>query len=135
MSNNSSWWANKLGSAPQPRYGITVQPATPAPQPQVQPQPEQQPAPIQHDRPVLDPTKEANAEIPMGEALRRWQGGEAHRTEGDIACPACGSRTGYTAYSGMGAGGARINGQKPRPHCFECGYNGSFSQGMESNWV
>ena len=145
MTNNSSWWANKLGQAqPQPR-GITVQPVQPQPQPvqqtvQAQQAPVAQPTntgvPLQQGerQQVLDPNRDANAEINMSDAMRLWRGGEAHRTEGSMACPACGSATGYTAYSGMGAAGARVNGQQPRPHCFECGYNGSYSQGMESNW-
>jgi hypothetical protein len=132
--SNSSWWANKLGQPQQPSRGITL-PAQPAPAPQqsvVEAAP--QPAPPQHTKPVLDPNRDANAEVPMGEAMRLWKGGEAHRMEGSMACPACGSATGYTAYSGMGSAGSRVNGQQPRPHCFECGYNGSYAQGLESNW-
>jgi hypothetical protein len=148
MSDSASWWANKLGNSQQPR-GITVNPAhiqriqNP---PTYQPSPQQQqPAyvppmegvPLQtgERQHVLDPNRSATEEVSMGEAMRLWRGGEAHRTEGHLACPACGSKTGYTAYSGMAAGAARVNGQQPRPHCFECGYNGSFSQGMESNWA
>jgi hypothetical protein len=142
MTNSSSWWADKLGQQ-QPR-GIVVQPTAPQP---VQPRFVQQPAPATaptmqgvplqtgERQQMLDPNRAPNEEVSMGEAMRLWRGGEAHRTEGHLACPACGSATGYTAYSGMAAGAARINGQQPRPHCFECGYNGSFSQGMESNWA
>ena len=147
MTNNSSWWANKLSQQqPQPS-GITVQPVQ-----QAQPQPvmpvTQQPAvqqPVQQSmvgvplqtgerQEVLDPNRDPSAEVSMSDAMRLWRGGEAHRTEGHMACPSCGSTTGYTAYSGMAAGAARVNGQQPRPHCFECGYNGSYAQGMESNW-
>ena len=143
MTNNSSWWANKLGQQQQQPRGITVQPVQPQP---VQQQPAQQQAPVEQPtnagvplqtgerQQVLDPNRATNEEVSMGEAMRLWRGGEAHRTEGNMACPACGSKTGYTAYSGMGASGARVNGQQPRPHCFECGYNGSYAQGMESNW-
>lgn len=144
MTNNSSWWANKLGQQ-QPR-GIVVPPVQQAPQQrpvpqQVVQQPMQQPTmegvPLQQGerQQVLDPRRDSNAEVSMGDAMRLWRGGEAHRTEGNMQCPACGSKTGYTAYSGMGAGAARVNGQQPRPHCFECGYNGSYSQGLESNWA
>ena len=143
MTNNSSWWANKLGQQQQQPRGITVQPTQQQPvQPQqvVQQQPVQpvmEGVPLQtgERQEVLDPNRDRNAEVSMSDAMRLWRGGEAHRTEGHMACPACGSKTGYTAYSGMGAGAARVNGQQPRPHCFECGYNGSFSQGMESNWA
>lgn len=145
MTNNASWWANKLGQQqPQPR-GITVPPVQPTqPQPVQQTvqqqqqvvQPDMSGVPVQQGerQDTLDPNRERNAEVTMGEAMRLWRGGEAHRTEGNMACPSCGSTTGYTAYSGMGASGARVNGQQPRPHCFECGYNGSYAQGMESNW-
>lgn len=148
MSNNASWWANKLGTQ-QPQYGLTV-PAQRAPQPvqqTVQPQQVQQvQQAVQPDmsgvplnqgerQHTLDPNRDPNAEVSMGEAMRLWRGGEAHRMEGNMACPDCGSTTGYTAYSGRAAGSARVNGQQPRPHCFECGYNGSYAQGMESNWA
>lgn len=143
MTNSASWWANKLGQQTQQPRGIVVQPVQQQPQPvqQVQQAPAQQPvqqAPepaLDPNRNVLDPNRSDNAEVSMGEAMRLWKGGEAHRTEGHMACPACGSKTGYTAYSGMGAGGARVNGQQPRPHCFECGYNGSYAQGLESSWA
>lgn len=137
--NSASWWANKLGNQQPQKYGIAIE--------RQQPQPIQQPAPVYHQpqqvspvvpgerQNVLDPNRAPNEEVTMGEAMRMWRGGEAHRTEGHLACPACGSATGYTAYSGMAAGAARVNGQQPRPHCFECGYNGSFSQGLESNWA
>lgn len=145
MSNNASWWANKLGGQQPVKHGIQLPPTQQAPQPVQQVQQQQvqqvQQAPVgvplqQGERQqVLDPNREANAEVSMGEAMRLWRGGEAHRTEGNLVCPGCGSTTGYTAYSGMGAGAARVNGQQPRPHCFECGYNGSYSQGSESNWA
>jgi hypothetical protein len=144
MTNSASWWANKLNTQQPPRYGIQLPPTQTAPQPvQQQPQQVQQVQPDMSGVPLnqgerqqtLDPNRDPNAEVSMGEAMRLWRGGEAHRMEGNMACPDCGSTTGYTAYSGRAAGSARVNGQQPRPHCFECGYNGTFSQGMESNWA
>ena len=133
MTNNSSWWANKL-QGDTPRYTLSIPAATqPAPVQQVQQAPVQQ-APV-HTKEVLDPSRPENAEISMGDAMRLWKGGEAHRKEGHLSCPSCGSSTGFTSYSGMSAGAARVNGQQPRPHCFECGYNGSFAQGLESSWA
>jgi hypothetical protein len=138
--NSASWWANKLGNQqpqqPQ-RYGIAIERQQPQPVNQPAPVYQQQVAPVVpgERQNVLDPNRAPHEEVSMGEAMRLWRGGEAHRTEGHLACPACGSATGYTAYSGMAAGAARVNGQQPRPHCFECGYNGSFSQGLESNWA
>ena len=146
--SNASWWANKLNQQQPQSGGITVPPQQPV---QQQPQPvqqtvQQQPQPVQQDmtgvplqtgerQEVLDPNRDRNAEVSMTDAMRLWRGGEAHRKEGHMACPNCGSTTSYTAYSGMNAGGARVNGQQPRPHCFECGYNGSFAQGLETNWA
>lgn len=146
MSNSASWWAKKLGEQQPKTYGIKL---PPQPVQQHQPQPVQQvqaqpaPQPVQQGVPLsqgerqdrLDPNRSNDSEVTMGEAMRLWRGGEAHRTEGNMSCPACGSTTGYTAYSGMSGGAARVNGQQPRPHCFECGYNGSFAQGLESNWA
>lgn len=140
MSDSRSWWANKLGNTQPQRYGIPIQPAQPAPiQQTVQQQPVQQ-QPVQQApvtpgyQKVLDPNRPSDAQIPLAEALQLWQGGEAHRVEGNMACPDCGSTTGYTAYSGRAAGSVRVAGNKPRPHCFECGYNGEYSQGLQSNW-
>ena len=143
MTNNASWWANKLANNQPQVGGIRLPPVQPVPQQRPAPQQQPAPQPVQQGVPLqqgerqdtLDPNRDPNAEVSMGEALRLWRGGEAHRAEGNMACPACGSKTGYTAYSGMSAGTVRVNGQQPRPHCFECGYNGSFSQGMESNWA
>lgn len=148
----SDWWQRKAQeitghtAGPQ-RHGITVQPRQPAvqqpsvpqpvyPQQHTQQAPQQpQPQPQPGRQQVLDPNRPADAEITMGEAMRLWQGGEAARKEGDLACPECGSTTGYTHYSGAAAGSVKVGGQNPRSHCFECGYNGHFSQGLESNWA
>lgn len=146
----SDWWQRKAQeiagrtSAPQ-RHGITVQRPHPVqqqpqyPQHVSQPQPMhavQPQAPVQPGRQdVLDPNRPRDAEITMGEAMRLWQGGEAARKEGNLSCPECGSQTGYTMYSGGAAGSVRVGGQSPRSHCFECGYNGHFTQGLESNWA
>lgn len=136
MTNSSSWWANKLNQQQPQRGGVVLPPVqTSQPQPvRHAPQVQEQSRPLNtgERQDVLDPNRAPNDEVSMGEAMRLWRGGEAHRKEGHLECPECGSTTGYTAYSS--AGSARINGQQPRPHCFECGYNGSFSQGLQSNW-
>jgi hypothetical protein len=131
----SDWWSRKL-SPDSGKAGLRVpyeypqpqqpQPVQHQPQQQVQHQPQPQP-----QQPAADPQQE----ITMGEAIRTWSGGEAHRKEGHLACPACGSATGYTEYSAAGHAGSMINGQRPRGHCFECGYNGHFTQGLESSWA
>lgn len=141
----SDFWNRKLGVQTQPR-GIVVQPyaQTPhIPQPMV-PQ-SQVPVPQQYMSPQEQAIAQANAahaaqandpnrQMSLREAVSRWKGGEAWRTEGHLSCPGCGSQTGYTQYSGMGGMAAGVMGNKPRGHCFECGYNGSFQQGDQANW-
>lgn len=146
----SDWWSRKLGNTNvQPQHGTIARPAQPASVPQpVYPQqgtqypantvveqaPEQQYNMEPGRQEVLDPNRDRNAEVPLGEALRLWKGGEAQRREGGLSCPDCGSRTGYTAYSGSGAGSVRVGGNAPKPHCFECGYNGDYMQGNPAQW-
>jgi hypothetical protein len=135
----TDWWSKKLAPvqpASPPRYGIQVQPQAPQPVPN-QPVYQQPVQPLHQGerQQVLDPDAPPDAKIPMGQAMKLWRGGEAHRTEGNLVCPDCGSATSFTTYSGRGAAGARVNGMAPRPHCYECGYNGSFSQGMENTWA
>lgn len=141
----SDWWQRKAQeisgrtAVQQPR-GITVPARQPVVQQPTVPQPvhqsqhtqqvQQQPQQPGARQGVLDPNRPADAEVTMGEAMRLWQGGVAHRTEGGLQCPECGSSTGYTQYSTT-----NMHGGRPRPHCFECGYNGQFTQGLESNWA
>jgi hypothetical protein len=76
-----------------------------------------------------------NEPVPFAEAIMRFSGGESAKTEKNLSCPSCGSATGYTAFSGMAGMANGVMGNRPAPHCFECGYNGKFAQGMESNWA
>lgn len=125
----SDWWSRKLNPADN-RPGLRV--------PQYYPEPSARPPVAQppHHQPVQaprPPQDDPNREITMTEAMRTWSGGEAHRKEGHLACPECGSTTSYTQYSASGA--TTINGNRPRSHCFECGYNGHFTQGLETSWA
>ena len=43
-------------------------------------------------------------------------------------CPNCG---GTLFYDDLGL---KRRGPPPAPHCFNCGYNGLFEQGLEGNW-
>jgi hypothetical protein len=128
----SDWWASKLApKAPQvSRPGIVLPPAMPrTPTP-----PPHHSAPGEYQQPPAAPV-DPNAPVPFEEALARFSGGESARTERGLACPACGSRTGYTAFSGMGGMAAGVAGNRPAPHCMLCGYNGKFSQGDQANWA
>ena len=134
MPSSADWFAKKLGTQPSQPHGLVVQPREPAPitppQPVVQQPVPQQPvqqAPPPPPQEAVDP----NAEVHMGDAIKQWKGGEAHRKEGHLSCPACGNATSYTAFSGRGS----VNGASPRARCFECGYNGSYMQGDEANWA
>ncbi len=142
----SDFWAKKLGGPPQPR-GIVVQPQQHEqqqlplyPQPQQAPQVQQQYMTPQDQAIAIAQQQAAaqandpNRQLTLKEAVSRWRGGEAWRTEGHLQCPGCGSHTGYTQYSGMGGMAAGVMGNRPRGHCFECGYNGQFSQGDQANW-
>ena len=133
---SGDWWSKKL--QPTQPAGLTLPAAQPQPvyqnqQPvyqQHQPQPVQQQVPIQ--QPVND---DPNRKLSLREAVSRFSGGEGRKTEGHLSCPSCGSHTGYTQFSGMGGLSAGVMGNRPAPHCFECGYNGKFAQGMESTWA
>lgn len=57
-----------------------------------------------------------------------WQGGKAHKIDPD-PCPQCGSNQ---YFSRTGAEVRR--GPPPAPHCFSCGFNGMFDQGLASSW-
>jgi hypothetical protein len=147
----SDWWSKKLGQQTTPQYGLVVPPAQhhqPQPVHQQQPQaPQQQQHLTPQEQAILEAqaaavrsTDDPNRKLSLREAVSRWQGGEAWRTEGGLTCPGCGSRTGYTQYSGTAAmSHAKMDSHgnlvRPRGHCFECGYNGIWSQGQESSWA
>jgi hypothetical protein len=61
-------------------------------------------------------------------AMQVWRGGKGHKIDSD-PCPECGS---VRYYSRTGEGARR--GPPPAPHCFDCGYNGMFEQGLASSW-
>lgn len=134
----SDWWSRRLSDSPArpaprteasppvtppTRWGIQVPAQTPA---QVPPQ---HPQPSGNQR-VLDENRAPTENITMGEALRLWKGGEAARREGGMTCPACGSRHVFSR-----AKGTMVNGATPAPRCFECGWNGIYEQGEQSNWA
>ncbi len=126
MSN--SWWAAKLAgqTPPAPSHPTPPIPLYPQHQPQASSPAvvQQQPQPRQ----AINPLDKQNGPKTFSEALSAGVPGPAGRLEGHLSCPNCGSATGYTQYSQM-------PGNRPRPHCYECGYNGHFSQGQEANWV
>jgi hypothetical protein len=139
----SDWWSDRLagkavvpktvsvreGSTPTLRFTPTLPVPTPMegiPTPQAQYMATQQAI---HPDQRSDP----DSQLTMGEAIRLWKGGEAHRKEPNMICPECGSGNVFGRVA-KGAGTA-INGAHPAPRCYECGWNGMYDQGMEANWV
>jgi DNA-directed RNA polymerase subunit RPC12/RpoP len=122
----NDWWSKKLaGEKPTPR---TYTPPTTT---SVQIGSQQHTPQPQGNQRVLDENASPTSQIPMGAAIRMWKGGEAHRKEGNMTCPECGSRN---VFSRRGSG-TTINGHAPAPRCYECGWNGKYSQGNQVNWV
>jgi hypothetical protein len=133
----SDWWSSKLAPQTQQRGGVVL-PPVPVHQPQQPPHHgapgtyQGQATPAQQYNP---PTDDPNRKLSLREAISRFSGGESARVEANLACPQCGSRTGYTAFSGMSGMAAGVMGNRPASHCFECGYNGKFTQGDQANWA
>ena len=134
----SDWWNKKLKGEPVPktqampptslRFDTVPRPQQTAPQPQ---QPQQQVT--AQNQNLLDPNRAPNEQITMGDAIKLWKGGEAHRREGNLRCPDCGSQHVFSR-TARGSN-TMINGAAPAPRCFECGWNGKFSQAEQVNWA
>ena len=132
----SDWWADRLagkeaqprtaprvGSTPPILFNTVAPPATATEAP---PTPQER---YMATQTAVDP----NEQMTMGEAIRSWKGGDAHRKEAGNQCPECGS-TNFFSRMARGAG-AGINGNHPAPRCYECGWNGLYDQGIEANWI
>lgn len=124
MNSDSSWYARRFGGQQQPQaQGLRPAAGPPPgyvpggyPQPQ---QPQQQYAQA--------PKPKVTIENLWG-AMLEWNGGKAHKIDAE-PCPECGSAR---YYSRTGEGTRR--GPPPAPHCFDCGFNGMFQQGMATSW-
>jgi hypothetical protein len=115
MSDSSGWYARKFGGQrQQPQPQQMRPPPGYIPQQQMQPQVQQAPPKVTIDN--------------LWGAMTTWHGGKAHKIDPD-PCPECGS-TRYYSRSGEGV----RRGPPPAPHCFDCGFNGMFQQGMASSW-
>jgi hypothetical protein len=133
----SDWWSKKLvGDTPTPQRTYQTPPTAPPIRfPAQSPQQYQQPADTPQDdamnQRVLDPNRAPTDNVTMGEALRLWKGGEAMKKEGNMTCPDCGSIYVFSR-TGRGAN-SMINGAHPAPRCYECGWNGMYSQAIHGN--
>lgn len=121
----SDWWSKKLaGEKPTPprpnlppvtapiNFPQTVQPSYPA----------------QVNTPQQSPTQDSMpADATLSDYLKSnaTKGGKATRNE-TMMCPECGGRY---VFSRGSAGGLN-----PAPRCYECGWNGIYSQAEQSNW-
>lgn len=118
--SDSDWWARKLGQAQQRT------PLVPTPRyPQYQQQAPQQPQAPQYQQPQqqMRVTPEN-----LYDAAMQWQGGEAHRREVQ-PCPQCGGGHYFSRTNGPSRGPA------PAPMCYDCGYNGMFTQGDPATYA
>lgn len=137
MTDNS-WYARALDRA---RGVAPTQRAAPPQRPQVYVQP-QAFAPQQHAYYPQAPTqpqaystdvKFQQADLTTLLKLQeqgRGQPGQGSKSNPD-PCPGCGG----ALFIETMPGGRKRRGPEPAPHCFTCGYNGLFDQGLESSWA
>lgn len=117
----SDWYARRLARA-----------RSEAPAPRQQPQAyapayrQQAPPPGYMPRPAPESVRTTIDNL-WGQ-MQAWRGGAAHRID-PHPCPNCG---GNQYFSRTGAEVRR--GPPPAPHCFDCGYNGMFEQGLAASW-
>lgn len=78
-------------------------------------------------QPQPQPTQEKVTIENLWGAMQQWRGGKAHKVD-PYPCPECGSAN----FSSRSEGAMR--GPPPAPHCFNCGYNGMFTQGLATSW-
>lgn len=123
----SDWWSKKLaGEKPTPQRPNLPPVTAPIqfPQTVVQTQPqtyEQQATATQ--APVESLPPDATLSDYLKSNLSK--GGQATRKE-TMACPECGGRYVFS----RGASG----GMAPAPRCYECGWNGMYSQADQTTW-
>jgi hypothetical protein len=123
--DSASWYQRKLaqarGVAPQPFQGRA--PVAPYQQPQPRYQQQYEPAPQAPAAPPETFTEYLDLQK-HGQALSPGKGGKLNPEP----CPNCGGNLFYADL------GLKRRGPPPAPHCFTCGYNEMFEQGLESNW-
>lgn len=126
MSDNAGWYARKMAALRGPHQAQQRPTSVPSarfqPQPQP-PQPQQFVQQFQQPQVAPPPVTIDN----LWHAMQNWKGGKAHKLDSE-PCPECGSSNYYSR-----SDGAR-RGPPPAPHCFSCGFNGLFEQGMVTSW-
>jgi hypothetical protein len=112
-------------------------PQTYAPQYPVQySQPQQYtPQPQAPTRPQVVNTHQKYGEAKLSDLLSLQEQGKGQPGQGALEnpdpCPGCGS----PLFIENLPGGKKRRGPAPAPHCFSCGWNGLFDQGLESSWA
>jgi hypothetical protein len=123
--DSASWYQRKLsqmrGQQPAPFQGRPAVPQYEQPVARYQQQ-----APQAPQAPAATP--ETLSELldlqQHGQALRPGKGARLNQDP----CPNCGGNLYYADL------GLKRRGPPPAPHCFNCGYNELFEQGLESTW-
>ena len=115
----SSWWDKKLSNKDQ-QESSSLPPVT---KNVILPALRQQAATV-----AVQEQRDPAGQTDMGTAIRSWKGGEAHRREGSLTCPRCGSKNVFSRSNGGTLGHA------PAPRCFECGWNGLYEQADQTSW-
>ena len=140
---SDSWYARALDRA---RGVVPTQRAAPPQYQQPQPQTYAPQYPVQYSQPQWQQQPQAptrpqvvNTQQKVGSAdlstlfkiqdAGQGQPGPGARDNPD-PCPGCGS----PLFIENLPGGKRRRGPAPAPHCFSCGWNGLFDQGLESSW-
>lgn len=126
MADNSSWYARKIAQMKgvAPPYPQARQPVSRYQQPVERPyQQNPEPPPRAPAAPPETLTEFLDLQR-NGQALGPAKGGKLNPDP----CPQCGGNLFYADL------GLKRRGPTPAPHCFTCGYNEMFEQGLESNW-
>jgi len=146
MSDSASWYQRKIAQMrgqqpPAQPYPARPNPGMPPQQwaPQVRPVQ----APVQQGQPPVqqqyvqpqtydEQTKMEGASLSTLLDVQRATGiakpGQGQRLNPD-PCPNCGRGLFYADL------GKARRGPPPAPHCFNCGFNGLFEQGLEASWA
>jgi hypothetical protein len=126
--DSASWYARKLAQlrgSGQPFQGRAPISGYQQPQPGYQQNPPRFPqSSPSSPRPPPETLTELLDLQQHGQALRPGRGARLNPDP----CPNCGGNLYYADL------GLKRRGPPPAPHCFNCGYNELFEQGLESNW-
>jgi hypothetical protein len=94
-----------------------------------------QPVPQAPTRPATVNTQQKVQSADLSTLFKIQEAGQGQPGQGarenPDPCPGCGS----PLFIENLPGGKKRRGPAPAPHCFSCGWNGLFDQGLESSWA